>query len=281
MTAPARRALGIGLSCAAALAFWATGLAQAETGGISPGTGVPPATDPVQTTPQPKPKPSPKPVAAAPAGRLVGCKANRPSYVTNGSRRARRVVALTFDDGPAAGTPRVLDILKREKVHATFFLLGNQITGNERFVRRQLAEGHAIGDHSWNHPDLSGGGGFARSQLLGTQNRIRTATGFTTCVFRAPYGAVSRSLISIARGFGMNTIEWDVDPRDWARPGSGAIYSRVVGAVRPGSIVLMHDGGGPRGQTIDALPGIIHTLRRRGYGFVTVPELLGLTPVYR
>ena len=91
---------------------------------------------------------------------------------------------------------------------------------------------------------------------------------------------MSAPLISEARGMGMNTIEWDVDPTDWSTPGTDAIYSRVVSQTKPGSIILMHDGGGPRGQTLAALPRIIHTLRGRGYKFATVPDLLGLQPVF-
>src|SRR5207247_10260438 len=102
----------------------------------------------------------------------------------------------------------------------------------------------------------------------------------SACVCRAPYGAVVGTSAGRGRGLRMDTIEWDVGPRDWATPGTGAIYSRIVGAARPGSIILMHDGGRPRGQTVAALPGTISTLRRRGYGFVTVPQLLGLRPKY-
>jgi peptidoglycan-N-acetylglucosamine deacetylase len=132
-----------------------------------------------------------------------------------------------------------------------------------------------LGDHTWSHPDVSGGGAFASGQITSTASAIQRATGFRPCLFRAPYGAVSPSLIGLAHGLGLTTIQWDVDPRDWSLPGSRAIYSRIVGAARNGSIVLMHDGGGPRSQTLAALPGIIHTLRARGYGFVTVTQLTG------
>ncbi|HEX4804873.1 MAG TPA: polysaccharide deacetylase family protein [Conexibacter sp.] len=210
----------------------------------------------------------------------VGCTAAGPAYVTNGSR-ARHVVALTFDDGPSTYTPAVLSVLERERVHATFFLIGQQVAGYAAFARRALADGDMIGDHTWSHPSVAGGGAFASGQISSTANAIRRATGFRPCLFRAPYGAVSASLIGLARGLGFTTIQWDVDPQDWARPGSGAIYARIVGAVRNGSIVLMHDGGGPRGQTLAALPGIIHTLKARGYGFVTVDELTGARLRYR
>lgn len=204
----------------------------------------------------------------------VGCTPAGPAYVTNGSR-TRHVVALTFDDGPSTYTPQVLSVLERERVHATFFLIGEQVAGYAAFARRALADGDMLGDHTWSHPNVSGGGAFAQGQLLSTANAIRRATGFRPCLFRAPYGAVSSGLIGLARGLGFTTIQWDVDPQDWARPGSGAIYARIVGAVRNGSIVLMHDGGGPRGQTLAALPAIIRTLKARGYGFVTVDQLTG------
>jgi peptidoglycan/xylan/chitin deacetylase (PgdA/CDA1 family) len=208
------------------------------------------------------------------APRPVGCTPAGPSYVTNGSR-SRHVVALTFDDGPSPYTSAVLDVLKREQVHATFFLIGRQVAGGASLVQRELAEGHMIADHTWNHSNVSGGGAFASGQITSTASAIQRATGFRPCLFRAPYGAVSSSLIGLAHGLGFTTIQWDVDPQDWSLPGSGAIYSRVVGATHNGSIVLMHDGGGPRSQTLAALPGIIHTLKVRGYGFVTVDQLTG------
>jgi peptidoglycan/xylan/chitin deacetylase (PgdA/CDA1 family) len=204
----------------------------------------------------------------------VGCTPGGPSYVTNGSR-SRHVVALTFDDGPSPYTSAVLDVLKREQVRATFFLIGQQVAGGASLVRRELAEGHMLADHTWNHANVSAGGGFASGQITSTASAIQRATGFRPCLFRAPYGAVSSSLIGVAHGIGFTTIQWDVDPQDWALPGSGAIYSRIVGGTHNGSIILMHDGGGPRSQTLTALPGIIRTLKARGYGFVTVDQLTG------
>jgi peptidoglycan/xylan/chitin deacetylase (PgdA/CDA1 family) len=186
-------------------------------------------------------------------------------------------VALTFDDGPSAYTSRVLAILRRFGIHGTFFIIGQQVRGNEGLLRRELAAGNAIGNHTFTHANVSGGG---IRQMLSTQGAIRRATGYTPCLFRAPYGAVSGLLMRQARGLGMNTIQWSVDPRDWSRPGTGAIYSRIVSATRPGAIILMHDGGGPRGETVAALPRVISTLRARGYRFATLPQLLGLAPRY-
>jgi peptidoglycan/xylan/chitin deacetylase (PgdA/CDA1 family) len=206
----------------------------------------------------------------------TGCRARSPWSFSNGSR-SRRVVALTFDDGPGPYTHQILDILKRNGVHATFFLIGQQVSGGAAILKRALREGNALANHSWNHSNLAGGGA---GQLSSTQAAIRRATGYTPCVFRPPYGATSSLLVGQARAQGLDTILWDVDPRDWARPGSGAIYSNVVGHTRPGSIILSHDAGGPREQTVAAYRSIIPTLKRRGYRFATVPELLGLKPTY-
>lgn len=211
----------------------------------------------------------------------VGCVPNGSSYVTNGSR-SRRVIALTFDDGPWYDTPQFLSLLEREHVPATFFWIGEQVRQYGPAVwRRMLADGDVIGDHTWNHATVSGGGSFAAGEISSTASAIRGLTGFTPCLFRAPGGAVSPSLIGLARSMGFITIEWDVDPRDWSRPGTGSIISTVLGTAQSGSIVLQHDGGGDRSETLAALPTEINTLRARGYAFVTIPQLLGLRIIYR
>ena len=153
--------------------------------------------------------------------------------------------------------------------------------GRAALQRRILAEGNSIGDHSWSHPVLSGGGAFAASEVSSTKSRIKQQTGFTPCLFRAPYGAVSGNLIELVRQRGMLTIQWDVDPQDWARPGTGAIISRVLSQTRRGSIILMHDGGGDRSQSAAAAETILATLERRGVKVVSVETLLGLAPIYR
>jgi peptidoglycan/xylan/chitin deacetylase (PgdA/CDA1 family) len=208
---------------------------------------------------------APKPVGCTPAG---------PAYITSGPR-GKRVVALTFDDGPSSHTPAVLDILRRENVRATFFMLGQQVGGYASLVQRMMAEGHELANHTWSHPNVSGGGSLASQQVSNTNAAIQRVGGFRPCHFRAPYGAIGGGLISLVRGLGMTTVQWDVDTNDWQLPGADAIYSRIVNGVRNGSIVLMHDGGGPRGQTVAALPRAIQTLKARGYRFVTVAELTG------
>ena len=185
------------------------------------------------------------------------------------------MIALTFDDGPWPDTPQFLNVLEREHIHATFFQIGAQVgTYGPAVDNRMLADGDVIGDHTWHHVDVAGAGSLAAGEISSTAGAIHHLTGFTPCLFRAPGGAVSSALISEARSMGFITIEWDVDPRDWARPGTGAIYSTVTGTAQNGSIVLQHDGGGDRSETLAALPNEIHFFKSRGYQFVTIPELL-------
>jgi peptidoglycan-N-acetylglucosamine deacetylase len=207
----------------------------------------------------------------------TGCVPRAPFFRFVGPRR-RKLIALTFDDGPSLYTPQMLSVLERNHVHATFFLVGNLVRGNEALLKRMLRDGDAIGNHTFTHANVAHGN---LGQLTSTTRAIQRATGgYTPCVFRPPYGAFSNALISQAQGLGMNTIYWTVDPSDYTRPGTGTIVSRDVGGARPGAIILNHDGGGPRDQTVAAIPRVISILRSRGYSFVTVPELLGLKPVY-
>jgi peptidoglycan/xylan/chitin deacetylase (PgdA/CDA1 family) len=213
--------------------------------------------------------------------RLVGCVPRGPAFVNSGPTN-RRAVALTFDDGPWPDTPQFLDVLEREHVPATFFQIGRQLSTYGRAVdRRMLADGDMIGDHTWNHADVAGGGSFAASEISRTAAAIRSLTGFQPCLFRAPGGAVSGGLIAEARRMGFTTIQWNVDPRDWARPGTSAIYANVVDNARNGSIIIQHDGGGDRSETLAALPREISTLRHRGFQFETVTQLLGMRLIYK
>jgi peptidoglycan/xylan/chitin deacetylase (PgdA/CDA1 family) len=207
--------------------------------------------------------------------RAVGCTGGTAGLVTNGPRD-RKVLALTFDDGPSEYTSGFLKVLREKGVHGTFFEIGQEMAGREATMRRILAEGDELGDHTMNHVELPG-----YSQIAGAAHLIEDYTHFTPCLFRPPGGASNSSVVATAGSLGMRTITWDVDPRDWSTPGSGAIYNTIVSNARPGSIILMHDGGGPRGETLAALPAIIDTLRSRGYGFETVSELLGYRLIYQ
>lgn len=205
--------------------------------------------------------------------RVTGCVARGPSQVSRGPKVKR--VALTYDDGPAALTPSFVKKLRSLRVPATFFVVGQQVGGRAGLLRQMLREGHMVANHSWNHANLGGGGSGASSQLSRTSAAIRKATGFTPCLFRPPYGSTGSDLVRRTRSQGMTSILWSVDPLDWRRPGAGSIVSRVVSATGRGAIILSHDGGGPRDQTLSALPKIVASLKRKGYSFVTVNELLG------
>jgi peptidoglycan-N-acetylglucosamine deacetylase len=207
--------------------------------------------------------------------RAVGCTGGTAGLVTNGPR-GRKVVALTFDDGPSEYTDDFLRVLREKGVHGTFFEIGQEMPGREDVMRQILAEGNELGDHTMNHVGYPG-----YDQIAGAASRITAYTHFRPCLFRPPGGAVNSSVIATAGSLGMRTINWDVDPRDWSLPGTETIYSEIVNHARNGSIVLMHDGGGPRGETLAALPRIIDTLRARGFGFATVSELLGNRILYR
>ena len=177
-------------------------------------------------------------VAKLHAPQLVGCVARGAPFVFSGPSNQGKVVALTFDDGPWVQTAQFLNVLEHYHVHATFFEIGEQIStyGEDGAIeRRMLADGDMIGDHTWSHPDVSGGGTFARDQIIRAAAAIKTAThGFQPCLFRAPYGAVSSALFAVTKSLGFKTIQWDVDPVDWSRPGTAAIEERVLSARAPG-----------------------------------------------
>jgi peptidoglycan-N-acetylglucosamine deacetylase len=205
---------------------------------------------------------------------ITGCTAGTPSLRLVGS--GSDAVALTFDDGPAPETGAVLRVLSRYGAHATFFQIGVQVPGRDAIERRILDAGDGLGDHSWRHESLP-----SEASMASTQAAITRASGFRPCVFRPPGGTRDARLIADASALSMDTIIWDVDPQDWTRPGAGAIERRVLAQVHAGSVILMHDGGGDRSETLAALPTIITVLERRGFRLVTVESLLGFRPVYR
>jgi len=222
--------------------------------------------------------------AGQPAGvrvalyRVVGCRSRGQAAYVHGP--ARREVAIGFDDGPAPDTRAFVTMLERSKARATFFMIGRQVGAQYRTtLLRELGDGDALGDHSFTHPYLTQSG-RVRTELAQTIGAIRSVSGYTPCVFRPPYGAYDPAVVRTARSLGLATVLWNADPRDWALPGVRAIERQVLDQVRPGSIIISHDGGGPRGETLAAYPSIIASLRARGYRIVTIPELLGFRPVY-
>jgi peptidoglycan/xylan/chitin deacetylase (PgdA/CDA1 family) len=210
--------------------------------------------------------------------RVVGCRSRGAGAYRHGPRR--REVAIGFDDGPAPDTPAFVAMLERSHAPATFFMIGDQLSNAYApTLMRELRDGDVLGDHTFTHPNLTVTGGV-RTQLARTIGAIRSLTGYVPCVFRPPYGAYDGSTVHTARSLGLATVLWNVDPSDYAQPGSRAIQQRVLSQVQPGSIIISHDGGGPRGQTLAAYPSIIAALRARGYRIVTITQLLGFRPVY-
>src|SRR4051794_35814520 len=180
------------------------------------------------------------------------------------------VVALTFDDGPnPPWTGRILDVLDRYEVPATFFCVGLQAAGHPEEPARMTEAGHRVANHTWSHPflpDLSWPD--VQLQLDRTDEVIGRDPGRDTRLFRPPYGSATPAMFTrIAQDPGTTVVLWDVDTADWSMPGSRAIAASVLDQTRPGSIVLMHDGGGDRSQTVEALPAVIEGLKTRGFRF--------------
>jgi peptidoglycan/xylan/chitin deacetylase (PgdA/CDA1 family) len=191
--------------------------------------------------------------------------------------RVTKCVALTFDDGPGPYTTRLLGMLAARRVRVTFFLIGGNIVGREAIVRQELAQGHAIGDHTWSHPDLSTlPRQVVRSQLARTLREITKATGGPTRLMRPPYGATDRSVGKVAGTLGMAQITWSVDTNDWRDRNSAIVAHRAIAWARRGDIILMHD---IHPTTVSAVPQILRGLSKRGFTFVTVPELLAAHPI--
>jgi peptidoglycan-N-acetylglucosamine deacetylase len=185
-------------------------------------------------------------------------------------------IAMTFDDGPSAeNTPRLLEILKQRNIKATFFLIGQNVAANPDIVRRILAEGHEVGNHSWTHPQLSKlSDDRVTAEITKTQDAIKDASGYSPTLLRPPYGAITpRQREWIANQFGLNIILWSVDPFDWKRPGASVITQRILSQVRPGAIILSHD---IHKQTVDAMPATLDALIAKGYKFVTVSQLIAM-----
>jgi peptidoglycan/xylan/chitin deacetylase (PgdA/CDA1 family) len=181
-------------------------------------------------------------------------------------------IALTIDDGPhPVWTPKVLDLLERYHVPATFCMIGNQVRGHEAVARSVAAAGHQIANHTWSHPIGLNAATPADmwQEIHRAQNKIVDATGYTPTLFRSPGGNWSPALFTQAAAAGMTPIDWSDDPRDWSKPGVAHIVDTML-ACRPGQILLCHDGGGDRSQTYQALQQVIPALQARGLTFVAL-----------
>lgn len=194
---------------------------------------------------------------------------------------ARAEIALTFDDGPYPPfTAQILDILRSYNVQATFFCIGQQVQQFPGLVEQAHRAGHLVGNHTWSHralPALTDEQAIA-GELAQCSEAIRRAAGVQPGFFRPPQGEYDERVLCHARASGLITTLWDVNPCDWMQPppDAGSIARYVIEHARNGSIVLLHDGGGDRSQTVAALPRIIQALTQQTYRFVTLHQLLNL-----
>ncbi|WP_149453577.1 polysaccharide deacetylase family protein [Pasteuria penetrans] len=192
--------------------------------------------------------------------------------------RSRRWVALTFDDGPDEYyTKRVLDILRREGVKATFFVVGELMQRNPRLLQRMVREGHVIGNHTWSHPYLPYiSRAEAQKEIYRTQWIIQNLVGKRPRLIRPPFGSMNKRLVRMLSDHGFTVVHWSVDTRDWSGRSASSIIETIQQGVHPGAIILQHSAGGEQRLhgTLEALPKIIRFLRRSGYKMVTVDQLL-------
>ena len=208
----------------------------------------------------------------------------RPGVVACRARPRRRELSLSFDDGPSEWTPLLLDALAEHGAHATFFVLGEAVTGREAILQRAVAEGHELGNHTFGHRDSSElTDQELRADLLRAAEEIRAAVGFMPRLARPPYMADARRFAGIAAALGFRpTVLASVDARDWDEPTAAPIVARVLEGAEPGAIVDLHDGiptrssraHPSRSPTVDAIIRLLPELRGRGFDLVTVSELL-------
>jgi peptidoglycan/xylan/chitin deacetylase (PgdA/CDA1 family) len=202
-------------------------------------------------------------------------------FVLSASRESRKV-ALTFDDVPDPRyTPQVLDVLKKKNVTATFFAVGTRSLKHPDLLRRIQREGHDVGNHSYSHPDFSKLPlDEVKRQITRAETIISNIIGYKPKLVRPPYGEIIPEQLEWAKQQGYTVVNWDVDSQDWRQLSANKVFRNVTTTVRPGSIILMHAGGG-EGQslagTVNALPRIIDWLREHKYEPVGLTELLGIS----
>jgi peptidoglycan/xylan/chitin deacetylase (PgdA/CDA1 family) len=183
----------------------------------------------------------------------------------------RRVIALTFDDGPGPYTPEVLAILEQYRLPATFFDVGEEVALYPQYVQMVASAGYPVENHTWSHVDLATIPVSEFSyQIDQTQGEIHALTGLWPACVRPPYDSWNSTALQEITQRGLATMSYSIDPRDWSLPGVQTIVNRVLGAATPGGVVDLHDAGGPRDQTVAALPQIITGLEAQGYTFVSI-----------
>jgi peptidoglycan/xylan/chitin deacetylase (PgdA/CDA1 family) len=264
-----RRRATAGAVLLGVLALVVAALAGAGHGGSAPRAHAPATSRPRRAAPGGEPEDDPNA-----AVRAVDSVLAYTPFVKEGGDRGRDI-ALTFDDGPGPYTPGVLDVLERFHVHATFFEIGKMLEYFSASTQRELSDGDAIGDHTETHPEMALLSAHEQHEELFEQiARIELLGGPRPLLFRPPYGSYDATTMRELRALHLLMVLWSVDTDDYLQPGVSVIVQRALAGAHPGAIILMHDAGGTRTQTIAALPTIIQTLRARGYRLVTVPQLL-------
>jgi peptidoglycan/xylan/chitin deacetylase (PgdA/CDA1 family) len=216
---------------------------------------------------RPAPAAAPAPSASATARGTATPSATRPAAV---NCRVQSCIALTFDDGPSATTPTLLDRLAAAGAPATFFVLGPNADARPDLLRRMVAEGHELGNHTWTHRVLTAlTPDDVRDDVVRTNLEI-TGAGGTPALLRPPFGVTDARVNEVADGFGMQVALWNVDPQDWKTTDPAVITQHVLGAARRGAIVLLHDTSP---ATVDAVPGIVAGLRAKGFVPVTLSKM--------
>lgn len=191
-------------------------------------------------------------------------------------RSSDKKIALTFDDGPdPIYTPALLDLFKATGAKATFFALGENLKKYPDLAKRMTREGHELANHTYSHPDLVKlDAGQIHEELKKTELLIRSATGKKPRLFRPPYYSYNRQVIKAAQQFGYVTVMSSIETNDYKRPGVSHIVDAVISRLNRGEIVLMHDSGGDRRQTVEAVKILLEKLGRRKYECVSVSRLL-------
>jgi len=190
---------------------------------------------------------------------------------------SQKVIALTFDDGPWPGsTAQLLDILQKNHIKGTFFVIGQNVKNYPGLLKQEIAQGHVIGNHTWHHWYQFLNPQAAAYEIDHTADIIYQTTGLKTNLFRPPGGIMHNGVVDYAKNSKYAIILWSSDSVDYSRPAVPKLIRNVFRKAKPGGIVLMHDGGGNRSKTVQALPEIISSFRKQGYRFVTIPELLKL-----
>lgn len=202
-------------------------------------------------------------------------------FFRQGSMKEAKV-ALSFDDGPDNDyTVKILDVLKKHKVKATFFLIGKRCEMYPEVVDRMVKEGHIIGNHSWSHPNIIKlSNRKALKEFLDAEKFIKKQAGYAPTLIRSPYGSLDREKVELFRDKGYKIIAWNVDSLDWKGLSAAEVKTNVLENMQQGSIILQHSSGGvgeDLSGTVEALDGIIRVLKKDGYRFVTVDKLLDLS----